>query len=206
MDKFASLTSRMMRELQRMLGIEVVYANVLHHESIGLVERAQRTIERMIKSFVETHEKHWDKLINYFCFAINDSENATTHFAPSYLVYGRRWRGLLEIMRDAWSTGEINAPETGTPVYLYIERLKERLNMAAEQAQRFAESEQKRYKQQFDKHSTERSLEEGDLVLILQPTSTHKILNKLDGPYGDWTNGITKLISGIDERLSTSIP
>jgi hypothetical protein len=182
-DKFASLTSGMMRELQRTLGIEVVYANVLHHESIGQAERAQRSLERMIKAFVETHERQWDKLINYFCFAINDTINATTHYAPSYLVYGRRWRGLLEIMRDSWITGELDAPETEVPVYLYIERLKERLKLAADGAKQFAELEQERYKAQFDKHSTERQLNEGDLVLIMQPTSTHKILNKLDGPY-----------------------
>jgi hypothetical protein len=182
-DKFASLTSGMMKELQRTLGIEVVYANVLHHETIGLVERANRTLEKMIKSFVQTHEKQWDKLLDYFCFAINDTENATTHYAPSYLVYGRRWRGLLEIMRDAWTTGEMNAPDTEIPVYLYIERLKQRLKIAAEEVQQFAAIEQARYKHQFDKSSTERELMEGDLVLIFQPTSTHKILNKLDGPY-----------------------
>jgi hypothetical protein len=182
-DKFASFTSGMMKELQRTLQIECVFAQVDHHESIETVERQIRSLERMLKSFIETHEKQWDKLIPYFCFAINDTANATTHFAPSYLVYGRRWRGLLDVMRDAWVTDEQNAPTTQVPVYTYIEQLKHRLKLANEAAQQFACEEQARYKQQYDKHSRERSFNEGDLVLIMRPTSSHKILSKLDGPY-----------------------
>ena len=182
-DKFASFTSGVMKELQKILQIECIFAPVDHHESIGTVERQIRSLERMLKSFIDTHEKQWDKLLPYFCFAINDTANATTHFAPSYLVYGRRWRGLLDVMRDAWITDEQNAPTTQMPVYTYIEQLKQRLKMANEAAQDFARTEQARYKQQYDKHSRERSFVEGDLVLIMRPTSSHKILSKLDGPY-----------------------
>ena len=86
-------------------------------------------------------------------------------------------------MRDAWVTDERNAPTTQIPVYQYIEQLQSRLQLATDAARQYAEVEQARYKKQYDKHSTERSLTEGDLVLIMRPTSSHKLLAKLDGPY-----------------------
>jgi hypothetical protein len=86
-------------------------------------------------------------------------------------------------MREAWVTDELNAPSTQVPVYTYIEQLKQRLKLATDAAQQYAREEQARYKLQYDKHSTERSLMEGDLVLVLRPSSNHKILAKLDGPY-----------------------
>lgn len=89
----------------------------------------------------------------------------------------------MDVMRDAWLTDEPNAPTTQVPVYQYIQQLKERLKLATDAAQQYAREEQARYKQQHDKHCTERSLSKGDLVLILRPTSSHKILAKLDGPY-----------------------
>ena len=182
-DKYSSFTSGMMKSLQETLNIHVRFAQVGHHEGIGLAERAIQSLSKMIKSFIEDNEKDWDKLLKYFCLAINDTVNATTHFSPSYLVYGRKWRGLLDVMRGAWTKDDVNIPDTRTPVYLYIEQLKERLLTAHTAAREYAAIEQERWKSQYDKHATERYFEENDLVLIHRPTSSHKILSKLDGPY-----------------------
>jgi hypothetical protein len=143
-DKYSSFTSGMMKSLQETLYIHVRFAQVGHHEGIGLAERAIQSLSKMMKSFIEDNEKDWDKLLKYFCFAINDTVNATTHFSPSYLVYGRKWRGLLDVMRGAWTKDDLNIPDTHTPVYLYIEQLKERLLTAHTAAREYAAIEQER--------------------------------------------------------------
>jgi len=99
----ASFHSELMDVLRRKLGIESKFSAPLHFESHGLVERAQGTIETVIRKLVQENPGSWDQLLPYVQFSLREVPHSATGFSPAELVYGRKFRGLLSILRDSWT-------------------------------------------------------------------------------------------------------
>jgi hypothetical protein len=89
---------------------------------------------------------------------------------------------MLDIQRQTWVNDDV-IEETHEPVYSYVKQLKDRLKIAQTAARQFADTEQRAWKTQHDRHAKPRSFTPNDLVLILRPTSPNKLLAKLDGPF-----------------------
>ena len=102
-NNMASFRSEMMQELRRKLGVEARFSAPLHYCSHGIVERAQATIEMVIRKFVQSNPQSWDILLPYVLFAIREIPHSATGFSPAEMVYGRKFRGLLHIMRETWT-------------------------------------------------------------------------------------------------------
>ena len=88
-------------------------------------------------------------------------------------------------MRECW-TGEDN---TGMPHYknvstaTYIAQLSDKIEAALKIAKQNMTKAHVKTKQAYDKHSSKRALEPGDLALLLRPTSENKIFSTWLGPY-----------------------
>lgn len=57
-------------------------------------ERINRTLETMIKTFIEKNHRKWDEYLNEFNFALNTSVQETTKHTPAFLLFGREPRQL----------------------------------------------------------------------------------------------------------------
>jgi hypothetical protein len=183
LDAAAQWRGSLTQELTRSLGIACKIATPFHHESIGALERFHFTLERMAKSFIHEHPTQWDIAIDFYLFAYNSVKSAATGYSPQELVFGRNLRSPLNVMREIWLNGEPEKPKLGKDALTYITELKEQLEAASEAAEAEMKRQGDRQKRIYDRKTTVREFKEGDLVLILQPTSSFKLLAQWAGPY-----------------------
>ena len=177
----SSLNSQLMMTLHSLLGIKSEFSTPYHH--VPLAERSNQTIGNMIKSFIRSCPRSWDDLLGYLCFAHNQLINPVLGEAPATLVWGRRLVGPLELLRNTWTEAEFDKLDLKTSVMQYLTELREKLQLINQTAQQHAEQRQNSEKKRYDEQSTEKILEVGSLVLLLQPTSSHKIFATWAGPY-----------------------
>ena len=90
-------------------------------------------------------------------------------------------RGLLAVVRDKWAN-DITEPTPGNVSTLkYMQDLQHKIQTALNSAQDNVTTAQKRMKDHYDKKSSERQFEPGELVMILLPTSSNKLLTTWGG-------------------------
>ena len=89
----------------------------------------------------------------------------STGFAPFELLYGRRVRGPLDILKEVWRGEEIENTSVAAHVIQMRERLQEMSNIARENLVK-AQKKQKSY---YDESAWPQALEAGDKVLVLVP-------------------------------------
>ena len=74
----AGFQSQLLTEMRRKLNIEAQFSIPFHFQSHGRSERANRTIENMLRKFIHESPKEWDTLIHYLLFAYRDVPNMST--------------------------------------------------------------------------------------------------------------------------------
>ena len=87
----------------------------------------------------------------------------------------------MHILCRLW-TKEKDEPSVQTS-YQYVFELRERLEEMLKLAREKLEKSQTQQKQYFNHKCKRRELEEGDQVLLLQPTDRNKLIMKWKGPY-----------------------
>lgn len=102
-----------------------------HAETDGQTERANRTIEEMLRAFVNEFQDNWDNLIPYMEFAYNDSVNLSTGVTPFYLTYGQHPRTPLAIARGPPREA---APDSADSVLQTINKALVKARLALERA------------------------------------------------------------------------
>ena len=106
MDNMPSFKSEILTAVRRKLGIEANFSASYHPQSHGAIERTDRTLEEMLRTFCNDNSKQWDKFQPYLLFALREVPNSSPKFSPAELIYGRKMRGLLAVMRDNCTVGE----------------------------------------------------------------------------------------------------
>ncbi len=70
-------------------GTNLRMSTAYHPQTDGLTERANRTVEQVLRNFVNDTVDDWDEHIAAVQFALNNSQQASTKKTPFELVYGR---------------------------------------------------------------------------------------------------------------------
>ncbi|KAG8177924.1 hypothetical protein JTE90_027068 [Oedothorax gibbosus] len=108
--------------------------------------------------------------------------HSTTGVSPFQLVYGRIPRGPLGLIKDAW-TGESDIPTgASSSIEKYIDDLQERIRTAHKIAAGNTERAQESYTSRYNLRSKEKTFVVGEKVLVLIPSSSHKLLKTWFGP------------------------
>ena len=68
-DNYSGFVSVLLTKVKDKLGIETRLSAPWHFQSHGDVERANRTIESMIRKFIEGNPRAWDDNLHLLCFA-----------------------------------------------------------------------------------------------------------------------------------------
>jgi len=92
-------------------------------------------------------------------------------------------RGLLAVVRDKWENDVTETTPGNTSTLKYMQDLQHKIQTALNSAQDNVATAQKRMKAHYDKKSSEGQFESGDLVMILLPTSSNKLLTTWGGPH-----------------------
>ncbi|CAM5129251.1 unnamed protein product [Natator depressus] len=179
-DQGSNFMSALLRCLWEKCGVRHDWASAYHPQSNGLVERFNGTLKMMLKTFMNQHPQDWDKYLPHLLFAYREVPQESTGISPFELLYGRRVRGPLDLMRDEW---EGKATPDGESVVEYVltfrERLAELMGLARENLARA----QRKQKVWYDRTARARAYATGDQVMVLIPVRKNKLQAAWEGPF-----------------------
>lgn len=114
-DRDSKFTSQFWKHLNHLVGTKLKMSSAYHPQSDGLTERANRTIEQMLRQCIAPNQKDWVAKLPAIEFAINLARSETTGYSPFFLNSGRIPRSMI------WDT----ASKTEFPgVRVFAQRLK----------------------------------------------------------------------------------
>ena len=71
------------------MGTKLAMSTAFHPQTDGQTERANRTLEDMLRAFVSYRQDNWDQYLSTAEFACNNAPNASTGMSPFHVNYGR---------------------------------------------------------------------------------------------------------------------
>ncbi|KAL5473231.1 hypothetical protein EMCRGX_G027688 [Ephydatia muelleri] len=161
-DQGSNFTSQLLTEMYRLLHIRPIRTTPYHPQRDGLVERFNQTLKSMLRKFATQKEKDWDKLIPYVLFAYCEVPQRSTGFSPFKLLYSREVRGPLDVLQEARIARERNTESVVSHVLAIRERMEQMSSLVKESLE---------------------TLNEGDMELVLLPTSSNALIAQWQGPY-----------------------
>jgi hypothetical protein len=88
-DRDSRFTGNFWTSLFAALGTKLRMSTPFHPQTDGQTERANRTIEQMLRAYVGTELNDWCRFLPAIEFAINDAKQASTGFSPFFLNSGQ---------------------------------------------------------------------------------------------------------------------
>ncbi|XP_042144991.1 uncharacterized protein LOC121835113 [Ixodes scapularis] len=180
-DRGSCFTSDLMKEVSKLLSVKRLLTTPYHPMANGLVERFNGTIKQMMKRMCQERPKDWDRYLPALLFAYREVPQASLKFSPFELLYGRKVRGPLAILKEIWSNESLKADLKTT--YTHVLEMRNKLEGTCELAHHCLEEAKGKYKKYYDKKTVTRQLRPGDLVLILLPSDHNKLIMQWKGPF-----------------------
>ena len=153
-DRDTRFTSNFWREICRVMGTTLAMSSGFHPQTDGQTERANRSIEEMMRAYVGRRQNDWDERLGMIEYAYNNSVHSSSGYSPFYLCYGRHPLSPVQLLSQAESK---NAAADA-----FLRQLEEDVAHALENLQR-AQDRQKRY---ADRRRRDLELQVGDEVLL----------------------------------------
>jgi hypothetical protein len=172
-DRDPRFTAHFWRAFWAQLGTTLTMSTAYHPQTDGQTERANRTLEEMLRSRVNFAQSDWDEHLAAAELAANNAQQSSTGFSPFYLNYGQE----VQLPLDQAIAGlrPSNNPAAS-------ERIK-RLAADLARARQHIEQAQKRQAHYADQHRRAVTFKVGDQVLLstdhLKLTGSEKRTPKL---------------------------
>ena len=134
----------------------------------------------MLRKVAIQEGKDWDKTIDSLCaLAYREVPQSSTGFSPFELLYGRVVRGPLDVIKETW----VAKSNSNDSVISHILAMRDKMDLMTKVVHDSLEEAQMKQKTWYDRNARDRTLQEGDMVLVLLPTSSHKLSAQWQGPY-----------------------
>ena len=88
-DKDTRFTSNLWKEICRLMGTSLAISLGFHPQTDGQTERANRSIEEMMRAYVGRRQNDWDERLGMMEYAYNNAVHSSLGYMPFYLCYGR---------------------------------------------------------------------------------------------------------------------
>ena len=88
-DLGSNFESKVFQEVCKLLGINKTITTVRRPQSDGMVERANRSIQNMIASYISDSQDDWDEHIPLLMMAYRSSVHESTGISPAMMMLGR---------------------------------------------------------------------------------------------------------------------
>ncbi len=189
-DNGSEFANELMTELALLLGLKRSFISPYNSKCNGKVENAHKTMQTMVRAYIEDYPEDWDLLIPLVEFAMNTSKSDVTKYTPFFLHFGRHPIMPLDAL-----LGSIYKPVISTSEYVQqLEAQRKRVfAWVLQQKEKAADKMSKQWEKDHKKMSTPFSI--GDTVLLRNP--------KRVGDYGEKYNPIYhKEIYCIEENLN----
>lgn len=104
-DRDPRFTSNFWRALMDHLGVSLHMTAAFHPQSDGQAERHNRTIQDMLRAYVNPASRNdWDLHLTALEFAYNISKHRATGYSPFYMLYGQNPNTPARLLRTAPSS------------------------------------------------------------------------------------------------------
>ena len=175
-DRDSKFTSKFWRSLWKLLGTSLNMSTAYHPQSDGQTERTNRTLEEMLRAYVDSRQSNWEDFLSAVEIAYNNSVQASTGFAPHFLNHGQD----LQLPID-----RLNTEKTDNPA---ASELLGGIKAALEIAKTNLAQAQRTQAKYADQARREVSYKVGDRVMLSTANlsyrgKTAKLLPKFVGPY-----------------------
>ena len=88
-DRDSKFISKFWRSLFKTLGVHLALSTAYHPQTDGQTERANRTLEDMLRTFVNYRQDNWDDCLTTAEFAYKNSVQASSSYSPFYIDCGQ---------------------------------------------------------------------------------------------------------------------
>jgi hypothetical protein len=193
-DRDPRFTSLFWQGLWKIWGTKLAMSTTYHPQTDGQTERANRTLEDMIRHYVGSDQSDWDEHLPALEFAYNNSKQASTNMTPFQMNnVPQPHLPLTEAMRSKVDCTNPTAVERTELFHRQIKEATEHLQIA-----------QQRQKKYTDEHRRDVQFKLGDRVLLstahlrfLHKDKASKLLPKYLGPFP-----IVKVVSPVAYELA----
>lgn len=188
-DRDPRFTSEFWTELHKLLGTKLNISTAYRPQTDGQTERANRTLEEMLRSYCMDNQNDWDLYVKPVAFAYNNSKNSSTNETPFYMNYG--FHPTLPQTLQLQSSRNQGATDMAT-------RMQDTMKKASEALTKAIASQT----QYVNAHRRDIVLTVGDLVylktknLAVADDEKVKLRGRFAGPFK-----ITKKISDVAYQL-----
>lgn len=156
-DRDPRFTAAFWSQLFRRWGTKFNMSTANHPQTDGQSERANRTIEEILRCYVSPHHDDWDEKLALVEFAYNDSMQASTGVSPFFALYGRHPYSPLALSYAP--AKQLDEHETVAAFAARMQRLQRDVRLAILKAQT-------RQMAHANKNRRDVEFKEGDQVLL----------------------------------------
>lgn len=174
-DQGTNFTSAMFSEICKLLEIKQIQTTAYHPEANGVVERSHRTLMNYLSHFVNNEHSDWDEWIDLALMAYRATPHTATGYSPFFLTHGREANLPTEVIRSSYT--EDYSEED------YIQQVVKGLKSAFNTAESAIKQNKARSKEYYDKTARQKEFNEGDLVLLYDPSVKRGRSKKLKRPW-----------------------
>ena len=140
-------------ELQTKLGMSTAY----HPQTDGQAERENRTLEEVVRAFVNAEQTDWDTYLPVLELAMNSAKQASTGFSPFQMVHGREAVLPVDVKLNTAVNRAVNPA---------VADLHERMGKLWEQATKNLERAQQRQQKAANAKRRKGGFNVGDRVML----------------------------------------
>ncbi|KAJ9530115.1 hypothetical protein QJQ45_023360 [Haematococcus lacustris] len=186
-DRDPRFTSTFWQELFKLTGTHLNMSTANHPQTDGQTERANRTLEDMLRNFVSPHHDDWDQHLTAAEFAYNASVQASTGYSPFRLNSGQEPYTPLTL-----AAPHVSVPGDNESAAAYVHRMAADLASATHHLVKA----QERQTTNANKKRSDHTFAVGDMVYLAhsffahsQPANatadnaTRKFLPRQHGPF-----------------------
>ncbi|BFZ03151.1 hypothetical protein BsWGS_06190 [Bradybaena similaris] len=196
-DNGPQFVSQATKLVMNKLGIKQVFATPYHPQTNGTCERFNGTLKSMLGKVAFNNPSTWDTLLPAVLFAYREVPQDSTKFSPFEMLYGANPRGPLSIYREMLVNQDLSLEKRST--YELVTDIRDKVLKACELAKKntdVAHTKHRNYKNVNKKTVT---FHKDDLVMLLLPKKTDKLLIEWQGPYK-----VLSKISDVDYKISVN--
>ena len=172
----------LMAQVCKLMGITQRFSTPLHPQSNGMVERFNGTLKTLLIKASLEQPKDWEDHVQGILFAYREGKHESTGFSPFELMFGRKVRGPINILRNIFDGS--NERIEGQKPHEYLNKLRDRLRVSGTQASKNLKAAKEKQKLLYDRRARKREILVGSRVVVMKASAGSKLQrSRWHGPY-----------------------